>query len=109
MVDQVNGFDFDAQVDAALAQLSTVDEVETLQAALIRGLARVNERCAELVLTEQSRREALTMCKLCGEQPRQVAFAPCGHIACCNACALQVGQCPVCKQGIQRRVSVFLP
>ena len=48
------------------------------------------------------------LCLICMSQPRQIAFLPCGHFACCSACAERVlvadarAQCPLCRRPITR-------
>ena len=87
----------------------TLHEAAALAPQLAGAAARVATRHAQLAEAAEEERQKRTECAVCFSSARTIAFDPCGHIACCNACALQVGQCPVCKQGIQRRVSVFLP
>jgi hypothetical protein len=87
----------------------TLQEAALLAPQLAGAAARVATRHAQLAEAAEEERQKRTECAVCFSSARTIAFDPCGHIACCNACALQVGQCPVCKQGIQRRVSVFLP
>ena len=93
----------DAIVDMSL------HEAAALAPQLAEAAARVATRHAQLAVLAEEERQKRTECAVCFSSARTIAFDPCGHIACCNACANQVGQCPVCKQGIQRRVSVFLP
>lgn len=51
-------------------------------------------------------KEALT-CVVCLDEPRDIAFAPCGHKVCCNVCANQVSQCPICRGAITNRLRVY--
>jgi len=40
----------------------------------------------------------LSICVVCMDSKRDVAFVPCGHVACCGHCAdLVKGKCPVCR------------
>jgi hypothetical protein len=98
-----------ARGDADAIGGMTLQEAAQLAPQLARAAARVATRHAQLAEAAEEERQKRTECAVCFSAARTIAFDPCGHIACCNACALQVGQCPVCKQGIQRRVSVFLP
>jgi hypothetical protein len=61
-------------------------------------------------------------CKVCLTQKSDIACMPCGHLSMCNWCADQVipvregstipkdrrAQCPVCKEGVKRRVKIFI-
>ena len=98
-----------ARGDADAIGGMTLQEAAQLAPQLARAAARVATRHAQLAEAAEEERQKRAECAVCFSAARTIAFDPCGHIACCNACALQVGQCPVCKQGIQRRVSVFLP
>ena len=98
-----------ARGDADAIGGMTLQEAAQLAPQLARAAARVATRHAQLAEAAEEERQKRVECAVCFSAARTIAFDPCGHIACCNACALQVGQCPVCKQGIQRRVSVFLP
>lgn len=51
---------------------------------------------------------ALT-CQVCCDQPLEVAFIPCGHQVCCKECAKRCSTCPICRQEISSRLTVFLP
>ncbi len=69
-------------------------------------IAARRESLAEAAATE---RQNSVACAICMAGTRAVAFAPCGHIACCGECAAKVGACPLCKMGIMQRVPIFLP
>ncbi|XP_021903002.1 E3 ubiquitin-protein ligase SPL2 [Carica papaya] len=52
------------------------------------------------------------LCVICLMRRRVPAFIPCGHIACCQPCALSVEReltpkCPVCRQEIRGSMRVF--
>eukprot|EP01106_Pelomyxa_sp_JSP_P016494 TRINITY_DN6177_c0_g1_i1.p1 TRINITY_DN6177_c0_g1~~TRINITY_DN6177_c0_g1_i1.p1 ORF type:complete len:411 (+),score=77.75 TRINITY_DN6177_c0_g1_i1:610-1842(+) len=44
--------------------------------------------------TEQS------LCIVCMEAIKCVAFSPCGHVACCTKCAQSMRNCPVCRAAV---------
>ena len=95
--------------DEALSRMGSLDEVQSLQSALIGGLVRINERCAALEQKEQTARSERINCAVCMSEPRAVAYVPCGHVACCRGCAPKVDACPLCKRSVTQRVSIFLP
>ncbi|XP_048849944.1 E3 ubiquitin-protein ligase MYLIP-A [Brienomyrus brachyistius] len=53
-------------------------------------------------------REAL-LCTLCCEGETDTAFCPCGHMVCCQGCAIQLQSCPVCRARVERVQHVYLP
>ena len=96
-----------AEPDALLRL--TLPEAGALALQLAEAAARAAARHARLAEEAEDERQKRAECAVCFSSARSVAFAPCGHIACCTLCSNQVGHCPVCKQGIRQRIPVYLP
>lgn len=52
------------------------------------------------------------LCVICVMRRRRSAFIPCGHLVCCQGCAIAVERevapkCPVCRQEIRNSVRIF--
>uniref|UniRef100_A0A5B7BGP3 RING-type E3 ubiquitin transferase n=1 Tax=Davidia involucrata TaxID=16924 RepID=A0A5B7BGP3_DAVIN len=52
------------------------------------------------------------LCVICLMRRRRCAFIPCGHLVCCQRCALSVEReltpkCPVCRQTIRNSVRIY--
>ncbi|XP_009594761.1 E3 ubiquitin-protein ligase SPL2 [Nicotiana tomentosiformis] len=52
------------------------------------------------------------LCVICLMRRRRSAFVPCGHLVCCQRCALSVERdlapkCPVCRQSIHSSVMIY--
>ncbi|XP_057977787.1 E3 ubiquitin-protein ligase SPL2 [Malania oleifera] len=52
------------------------------------------------------------LCVICLMRRRRSAFVPCGHLVCCQRCALSVEReaapkCPVCRQAIRNSVRIY--
>ncbi|KAF9607002.1 hypothetical protein IFM89_030421 [Coptis chinensis] len=52
------------------------------------------------------------LCVICLMRRRRSAFVPCGHLACCQRCALSVERdsspkCPLCRQAIRTSVRIY--
>jgi len=49
-------------------------------------------------------------CKVCFDKEVNACFVPCGHIACCLACALRFDgkPCPICTQSVALVVQTFV-
>lgn len=52
------------------------------------------------------------LCVICLTRRRRSAFVPCGHLVCCQRCALSVERevspkCPVCRQTIRSSVRIY--
>ena len=46
-------------------------------------------------------------CLVCSDGKREVLFGPCGHVACCNACAPRVKKCLICRENVMSRGKVI--
>lgn len=64
---------------------------------------------AEKLAEENRQLRQQKVCKVCLDAEIGIVFLPCGHLCCCQACAPNVGQCPVCRADIHNRVHVFIP
>ncbi|KAF8393620.1 hypothetical protein HHK36_021865 [Tetracentron sinense] len=52
------------------------------------------------------------LCVICLMRRRRSAFVPCGHLVCCQGCALSVEResapkCPVCRQTIRTSIRIY--
>lgn len=52
------------------------------------------------------------LCVICLMRRRRAAFVPCGHLVCCQRCALFVERdlapkCPVCRQAVRTSVRIY--
>jgi hypothetical protein len=50
------------------------------------------------------------ICVVCTERLRNIAFSPCGHVACCIKCTKQLisKPCPLCRKTVENILQVFL-
>mmetsp|Transcript_6292 Transcript_6292/g.7218 ORF Transcript_6292/g.7218 Transcript_6292/m.7218 type:complete len:556 (+) Transcript_6292:158-1825(+) len=46
-------------------------------------------------------------CIICFEKPMDCVFLNCGHISCCQECAEQFKECPVCRAKIAKVVKIY--
>ncbi|TGZ47460.1 E3 ubiquitin-protein ligase MIB1 [Temnothorax longispinosus] len=49
---------------------------------------------------------AIDECLVCSDGKREMLFGPCGHVACCNACAPRVKKCLICRENVLSRVKI---
>lgn len=49
-----------------------------------------------------------TVCIICLDKPRNMAFANCGHAVCCETCTTNLKTCPICRQAITSAIKIFL-
>mmetsp|Transcript_42636 Transcript_42636/g.109728 ORF Transcript_42636/g.109728 Transcript_42636/m.109728 type:complete len:113 (-) Transcript_42636:6871-7209(-) len=67
----------------------------------------VKRRRNELLEKERADEEERKMCKVCFANDACAVLLPCGHICVCEACALQLEDCPICKTPIEERKRVY--
>jgi serine/threonine protein kinase len=82
------------------AQPSERPTMRTAVAPLAQAL-----RDADLVAAQadEDRRE----CLVCADAARATAFVPCGHLCCCDDCAKDLRDCPLCRTSIESRLKIF--
>ncbi len=47
------------------------------------------------------------VCVICMDEKPNAVFRPCGHLKCCEDCAITVKDCPMCRKKIVEVVKVF--
>jgi len=92
---------------SALHALS-LQEVISLELEVASALLRIQARRVELAAEDHRARARSGECVVCWDRHRAVAFAPCGHVACCELCADEMPRCPMCKSTVEQRLRVFL-
>jgi len=76
---------------------------------LTRGLEFVNRVRAKKTPTyEEPSRATNLNCKICLENPSNILYLPCRHLASCGECKLKVDSCPVCRTKVAAVIRVFL-
>ncbi len=40
------------------------------------------------------------LCVVCLDNHRNTVFVPCGHLVTCNACSIEINECPICRRHI---------
>lgn len=51
------------------------------------------------------------LCVICMFSDKNVAFQPCGHVACCSKCAVELvrqGICPICRSIIVNFIKIYI-
>ncbi|XP_056639062.1 E3 ubiquitin-protein ligase LRSAM1-like isoform X1 [Diorhabda sublineata] len=47
-------------------------------------------------------------CVICLDVECQIIFVPCGHLCCCCNCSVPVSECPLCRETIERKITLIL-
>ncbi|XP_042193119.1 E3 ubiquitin-protein ligase LRSAM1 [Callorhinchus milii] len=50
---------------------------------------------------------AQSECVVCLERESQMIFLPCGHVCCCQPCAVVLRTCPLCRAGIEQKIRMY--
>ncbi|XP_070577374.1 uncharacterized protein [Ptychodera flava] len=78
------------------------DEARLLQ----EQLAQAKKEIELLTLRAKTRElEEAQMCSICMEERKDTAFQ-CGHMT-CKDCAIQLHNCPICRQAIEKRINLY--
>ena len=59
-------------------------------------------------IVKESRDE---LCVLCMMNKKNIAFEPCGHVACCESCAKDIfgrTKCPICRGEIKNCIKIYI-
>lgn len=48
------------------------------------------------------------LCKICMDRDVGVVFIPCGHLAACEECSVQLVSCPICCGDIRQKVKTYI-
>eukprot|EP00388_Colpodella_angusta_P000290 GDKJ01001112.1.p1 GENE.GDKJ01001112.1~~GDKJ01001112.1.p1 ORF type:complete len:142 (-),score=15.39 GDKJ01001112.1:25-450(-) len=59
------------------------------------------------VVCEKSDNES-SQCHVCLDNKINCAFRPCNHARCCTDCALQLTECPTCREPVTEMYRIFL-
>lgn len=88
--------------------------VESLEKDLVTRMKQIQDqdRKVEEMVQDMANDEG-SLCMICMDAKREVAFVNCGHYACCNTCSTNVvksgSKCPVCRETISRIIQIFKP
>ena len=47
------------------------------------------------------------MCKICYDEPADMAYVPCGHMCCCRNCTEAILCCPICRTRIKEAIKSY--
>ncbi|ESO95088.1 hypothetical protein LOTGIDRAFT_206409 [Lottia gigantea] len=92
---------------------NTVEERSPLQVHTVNNELQLNthtklEEIEMLKSKLQCIEEGFT-CLVCRDNSIQTALCPCGHVICCQSCAEQLTECPMCRSQIDKIQRVFIP
>ncbi len=88
------------------AHALTASVFSPLQNKAVFALSPVNIMKSQAAATDDTGEQGVCSCPICWQQGGQTAFG-CGHVA-CEACALLVDSCPVCRAPVRQRLQLFL-
>lgn len=84
-----------------VVQPSVQQEEEAPQEAAPEEVPPAQEEAAPEDAGDQGR------CVVCMNRAARIAMLPCGHLCCCDDCARDMTQCPVCRTPIQKTQRIF--
>jgi len=90
-----------------------VQEITCSLAAVQTHLAERRLEAADSKASEEEQRRRNETCSVCMDAPRTTALVPCGHVVCCDDCAvalvaMDVPTCPSCRAPIASTLRVYV-
>lgn len=47
------------------------------------------------------------LCKICFDNPREILYFPCYHLAVCKRCDSSLDECPICRQPVEHQIMPY--
>lgn len=47
------------------------------------------------------------LCKICFDNPREILYFPCQHLAVCKSCDYNLDECPICRQPVENQITPY--
>ncbi|XP_055329646.1 clathrin heavy chain 1-like isoform X2 [Paramacrobiotus metropolitanus] len=87
----------------------TKDPSLSVTLALAYGKTNRMHDLQKLMTSEGGSRGAqdVNCCRICEDHPKDVTFAPCGHMVACMGCAQELSVCPICRRPIDLKIKTF--
>lgn len=89
----------------------SLDQIESkLQLAQdrVKDLEQENKIAEANIRALKERTEDATLCQICFSGNKNICMHPCGHICCCEQCAVPLTACPFCRAQIDSKTRVLL-
>lgn len=87
------------------------DQVEALllvKRQLFQRIQSLEQERSQL-LSQQVEAVSDRSCVACLDRLANTVLLRCRHLCCCEGCARRMTQCPVCRQSVRDRITVFMP
>ena len=87
------------------------DQVEALLLVKRQLFQRIQslEQERTSLLSQQVEAVSDRSCVACLDRLANTVLLRCRHLCCCEACAKRMTHCPVCRQSVRDRITVFMP
>ncbi|KAL6076185.1 F-box only protein 42 [Balamuthia mandrillaris] len=94
--------------ELSIEQLNELEEV-CHKALKNVGFAKqsVLQKQLETVQREKEQLEGLNRCVVCTDREIKIVLLPCGHRCLCQPCGELLARCPICRQTVQSKITVF--
>lgn len=86
---------------------SQVDTLLQIKRHLFQRVQELESERAKLLTERQAAMRERT-CVVCMDRTANTVLFRCKHLVCCEVCASKVSDCPVCRQAVRDRLTVFV-
>lgn len=69
-----------------------------------KKLVKENNRLVKVCQFEKEK----YLCNICYQNQKDCIIEPCRHFATCSNCSFQLDKCPVCRQKIEKYITLFV-
>ena len=73
---------------------------------LAASMATTMDALSRMHRERSERRQSAVNCVICLDKEKTILLRPCNHLCLCERCEATVQTCPLCRQGIEERISV---
>ncbi len=95
--------------DESTLSTFSIEQLEELEKELKSVLTKIEQKKAVLIRNQIESQKEQRLCVICQEREKSVVLLPCRHLCLCANCATHdmLDQCPLCREGIAHKISVF--
>lgn len=86
---------------------SQVDALLLVKKQLFQRIQAMDAERSRLI-AEREDAAGERLCVACMDRLANTVLMRCRHLVCCESCARKVGQCPICRQPVKDRLTVFM-
>ena len=73
----------------------------------VKSSKRKLDELIDLPQKKSSEKLVVGDCSICLSLPSRICFIPCGHLCACSECSKKIAECPICREDILGKMTVY--